>query len=390
MTTALVIGAGPAGLMAADALSQAEIDVTICDAMPSFGRKFLMAGKSGLNLTKDEPLDAFIARFGPLHPTMEAALRRFGPVEVMAWAEDLEQSIFTGSTGRVFPTAMKASPLLRAWLARLRAANVVFNSRWTWTGFQDGHSQFETPDGTKPIAADITILAMGGASWSKLGSTGAWAEHFDAVAPFKPANMGFQVAWSDHMTPFLGTPIKATALHAGRTSSRGEWVISRNGIEGGGVYDLSRKIRDGAPLHVDLFPDLSHQDVLSRVKKRRSKQSFPQFLKKTVRLSPIKTALFYEFTKGEDLNEAGKIADLLKALPVPILDPMPMDAAISTAGGLRISALDSHFMLRDQPGRFAAGEMLDWEAPTGGYLISGCLATGEAAARGALSWLKSI
>ncbi|MBB5720445.1 hypothetical protein FHS72_000049 [Loktanella ponticola] len=389
MSQALIIGGGPAGLMAADVLSQAAHDVTICDAMPSIGRKFLMAGKSGLNLTKDEPLDAFIARFGTIHPTLEAALRGFSPVEVMAWAEDLEQAIFTGSTGRVFPKAMKASPLLRAWLKRLRAANVTFNPRWRWTGFDGAASQFDTPDGLQTISPDVTVLAMGGASWAKLGSTGAWTAQFDSVAPFKPANMGFQVAWSDHMMPFFGQPVKATALYAGRRSSRGEWVISRNGIEGGGVYDLSAAVRDGAILHVDLFPDLTADAVLARAKKRRSKQSFSQFIKKSLRLSPIKAALFQEFTRDLDLSDAVRIAELLKSLPVPVSEPMPMDGAISTAGGLRIGALDTRFMVKDTPGVFAAGEMLDWEAPTGGYLINGCLATGYAAGHGALAWLST-
>jgi uncharacterized flavoprotein (TIGR03862 family) len=388
MSTALVIGAGPAGLMAADVLSQNGHDVTICDAMPSFGRKFLMAGKSGLNLTKDEPLDQFIARYGVLHPTLEAALRNFGPTEVMAWAEDLEQTIFTGSTGRVFPTAMKASPVLRAWLARLRAANVTFNARWKWTGFVEQSSEFSTPDGPKAINADVTVLAMGGASWSKLGSTGEWARHFDATAPFKPANMGFGVTWSDHMTRFFGEPVKATALHAGRKTTRGEWVITANGIEGGGIYDISSAIRDGAELHIDLFPDISAADISARVKKRRSKQSFSQFLKKTVRLSPLKTALLYEFTRDHDLNDSDVLTACLKSLPVAINGPMPMDGAISTAGGLRLSALDTQFMLKDRPGIFAAGEMLDWEAPTGGYLINGCLATGMAAGQGAARWLS--
>jgi len=389
MSQALIIGGGPAGLMAADVLSQAGHDVTICDSMPSLGRKFLMAGKSGLNLTKDEPLDAFVARFGTIHPTLETALRAFGPVEVMAWAEDLEQTIFTGSTGRVFPKTMKASPLLRAWLHRLQTRDAVFNPRWRWTGLDGTTSRFDTPDGPQTITPDVTILAMGGASWAKLGSTGAWASEFDATAPFKPANMGFEVIWSDYMTPFLGQPIKATALTAGRKSSRGEWVISSKGIEGGGVYDVSAAVRDGAALHIDLFPDLTTEAVLARAKKRRSKQSFSQFIKKSLRLSPIKAALFQEFTRDHDLSDAAQITALLKSLPVPITAPMPMDGAISTAGGLRFGALDPHLMTKTAPGVFAAGEMLDWEAPTGGYLINGCLATGYAAGHGALNWLST-
>jgi len=276
MSHALIIGAGPAGLMAAEVLSDAGHKVTVCDAMPSVGRKFLMAGKSGLNLTKDEPIDAFIAQFGTIHPTLEAALRAFGPTEVMAWAEDLEQAIFTGSTGRVFPKAMKASPLLRAWLGKLRASGVTFQQRWRWTGFDGKASCFATPDGTQKIAPDVTICAFGGASWRRLGATGAWAEEFADTAPFQPANMGFCVNWTDHMADFMGHPVKATALHAGRTMSRGEWVITPQGIEGGGVYEIAAKVRDGASLTLDLMPDLSERDVVARVKKRRAKQSFSQ------------------------------------------------------------------------------------------------------------------
>jgi uncharacterized flavoprotein (TIGR03862 family) len=388
MSHALIIGAGPAGLMAADVLSQAGHDVTVCDAMPSVGRKFLMAGKSGLNLTKDEPLDGFIARYGTIHPTFEAALRTFGPTEVMAWAEDLEQAIFTGSTGRVFPKAMKASPILRAWLGRLNTADVTFNTRWRWTGFVNGASTFDTPDGVQTIAPDVTVLAFGGASWAKLGSTGAWTQHFDAVAPFKPANMGFAVTWSDHMAPFFGHPIKATGLQAGRKRSRGEWVVTAQGIEGGGIYDLAATVRDGATLHIDLFPDLAADDVMRRVKKRRTKQSFSQFLKKSIRLSLVKAALFHEFSRDHDLSSADNMTTLLKALPVALTGPMPMDGAISTAGGLRFGAVNADFMLKDRPSVFAAGEMLDWEAPTGGYLINGCLATGQAAGQSALRWLS--
>lgn len=388
MSEALIIGAGPAGLMAADILSQAGQSVTICDAMPSVGRKFLMAGKSGLNLTKDEPIESFITRFGTIHPTFEAALRAFGPVEVMAWAEDLEQGIFTGSTGRVFPNAMKASPLLRAWLTRLRAAEVTMNMRWRWTGFTEDASCFDTPDGPQKITPDVTVLAMGGASWARLGSDGAWAEQFDTVAAFQPANVGFKVNWTEHMAPFFGQPVKATSLKAGRKTSRGEWVITQKGVEGGGIYDLSATMRDGATLYLDLFPDLSDADVQARVKKRHSKQSFSQFLKKALRLSPIKAALFQEFTQNEDLSDPEHLTRLLKFLPITVTETMAIDGAISTAGGLRFSALDTGYMCNDKPGVFAAGEMLDWEAPTGGYLITGCLATGHAAGQGALKRLS--
>lgn len=387
MRQALIIGAGPAGLMAADILSTEGHDVTVCDAMPSVGRKFLMAGKSGLNLTKDQPIDTFVAQYGAIHPTFETALRSFGPVDVMAWAEDLEQAIFTGSTGRVFPKAMKASPLLRAWLAKLSKANVTFQTRWNWTGFDGKSNCFNTPDGPQKITPDVTIYAFGGASWAKLGSNGAWAQHIDGTTPFKPSNMGFAVNWTDHMTPLMGQPVKATALHAGRKISRGEWVITPQGIEGGGVYEISAAVRDGATLSVDLMPDLSEKDLLARVRKRKSKQTFSQFLKNSVRLSPIKAALFQEFSQGLDLNTPEAIATALKGLPLSHQGSLPMDGAISTVGGVRLGGLTSTFMFKDQPGIFAAGEMLDWEAPTGGYLINGCLASGRAAGLGAAAWL---
>lgn len=387
MSQALIIGAGPAGLMAADVLSAAGHDVTICDAMPSVGRKFLMAGKSGLNLTKDESIDKFVAQYGAIHPTFETALRTFGPVDVMAWAEDLEQAIFTGSTGRVFPKAMKASPLLRAWLVRLRAANVTFQTRWKWTGFDGKANCFDTPDGPQKITPDVTVCAFGGASWAKLGSNGEWAAHLDGTTPFQPSNMGFAVQWTDHMLQFMGQPVKATALHAGRKISRGEWVLTPQGIEGGGIYEISATVRDGAQLCIDLMPDLSGQDVLARAKKRRSKQTFSQFLKKSIRLSPIKAALFQEFTRDLNLETPDAIATTLKALPLSHQGPLPQDGAISTVGGLRISELTQTFMIKDRPGMFAAGEMLDWDAPTGGYLINGCLAGGRAAGHGAVMWL---
>lgn len=387
MSHALIIGAGPAGLMAADVLSTAGHDVTVCDAMPSVGRKFLMAGKSGLNLTKDEPIDAFVAQYGPIHPTFETALRAFGPVEVMAWAEDLEQAIFTGSTGRVFPKVMKASPLLRAWLAKLSAANVSFQTRWKWTGFEGKTNCFDTPNGPQKITPDVTICAFGGASWAKLGSNGNWVTEFEGTTPFKPSNMGFSVNWTDHMAPLLGQPVKATALHAGRKISRGEWVITPRGIEGGGIYEISAAVRDGAHLTVDLMPDLSDTDVLNRAQKRRSKQTFSQFLKKSVRLSPMKAALFQEFSRDIEIETPEAVATALKALPISQQGPLPIDGAISTAGGLKLSALTHAFMIKDQPGIFAAGEMLDWDAPTGGYLINGCLASGRAAALGAITWL---
>ncbi|MCF7698789.1 TIGR03862 family flavoprotein [Loktanella sp. M215] len=382
--TALVIGAGPAGLMAAEVLSAAGLQVTVADRMPSVGRKFLMAGKSGLNLTKDEDTAACLAAYGDATEALRDAVAAFGPAEVMAWAERLGQPLFTGSTGRVFPVAMKASPLLRAWLARLATRDVRIVTRWTWTGWDGAAATFDTPDGPQAITTDVTILALGGASWRRLGSDGAWAAQFADTAPFQPANCGFRVAWSDHMTPFFGQPVKATALKAGGLSSRGEWVITRDGIEGGGIYAVSRAVREGAPLHVDLMPDMTATRIGQRVTAKGGKASLSQVLKSGLRLSPVKIALFHEMTRRAGTGAGAPLAGTLKALPLIHDGPAPLDSAISTAGGLRFKAL-SGFMLRDRPGVFACGEMLDWEAPTGGYLITASLATGRAAALQALA-----
>lgn len=379
--TAIIVGAGPAGLMAADVLSAAGVAVTVIDQMPSVGRKFLMAGKSGLNLTKIEDPAQFDAAFGDAPPALRDALAQFGPAQVTAWAEGLGQPVFTGSTGRVFPVAMKASPLLRAWLNRLTQQGVSLSTRWTWTGWDGNALRFDTPDGPVTRSADITILACGGASWRRLGSDGQWADHFSDVAPFEPANCGFRVGWSGHMAPYFGQPIKATTLHAGKATSRGEWVITQNGIEGGGIYAVSAAVRDGAPLFVDLMPDHELSALQQKLDAARHKSSLGKILKSTLRLPPVKIALFNEMSRRAE--PATHTAALLKALPMMHSGPAPLDQAISTAGGLRFSQLDG-LMLPSKPGTFAAGEMLDWEAPTGGYLITACLATGRAAAVAAL------
>jgi len=382
MSHALVIGAGPAGLMAADVLSAAGHQVTIADQMPSVGRKFLMAGKSGLNLTKAEPLADFLHRYDAPGPVLDA-VRAFGPEQVQGWARGLGQSVFTGSTGRVFPDVMKASPLLRAWLAKLRAAGCQFHTGWRWDGWNDGAAVFETPEGRQVMRADVTILALGGGSWARLGSDGSWVRHLDGTVPFKPSNCGFAVGWSDYMAPFFGQPVKATCLTAGALSSRGEWVLTKSGIEGGGVYEVSAAVREGASLAVDLLPDVSEGELRDRVATRGRKASRNELLRKVLRLSPIKTALINEFgrTPGSDL------ITIVKTLDLGALAPFPIDTAISTAGGVDGSNLVDGFMLSDRPGVFAAGEMLDWDAPTGGYLITACLATGRAAAQAALDWL---
>ena len=386
MTDALVIGAGPAGLMAADMLAAAGTKVTVAEAMPSVGRKFLMAGKSGLNLTKIEDEAAFLAAYGDAMPrALAKALAGFGPADVVDWATGLGQPVFTGSTGRVFPEVMKASPLLRAWLRRLDGNGVTLRTRWRWTGFDARALAFETPDGPRRLQPRVTVLALGGASWARLGSDGAWSRHFpNDTAPFAPANGGFIVHWSEHMRPFFGQPVKSVALRAGNALSRGEWVISEKGIEGGGVYAISRALREGAPLTVDLLPDWSLDKLQAALMRPRGKSSLTNHLRKVLRLDPVRLALLSEF--GRPFPD--DLAPLIKALPLPIAGPRPMDEAISTAGGLRFDALDDNLMLRDMPGVFCAGEMLDWEAPTGGYLITACLATGRLAGLSAAAFLQ--
>lgn len=383
MKTALVIGAGPAGLMAAEELAGAGLKVIVCDAMPSVGRKFLMAGKSGLNLTMDVDQGAFLGAFPAMPPALRAALGGFGPVQVKEWAQGLGQDVFTGSSERVFPTAMKASPLLRAWLQRLAGSGVTFRLRWRWMGWDGTAAVFQTPDGEQVVSPDVTVLAMGGASWARLGSNGAWVAQFaDLTAPFQPANVGFVVPWSDHMTRHFGSAVKGCALSVGGQSVRGEFVVSARGIEGGGVYAVSAAMRDGANLTLDLFPDLSHHDIAQRLARPRGKASLANHLRKVLRLEGVRAALVNEFGRPFPQDMAG----LLKALPVSHLGPRPLDEAISTAGGIRFDALDTGLMLRTRPGVFCAGEMLDWEAPTGGYLITACLATGRHAGRAAVQF----
>jgi hypothetical protein len=383
-TEALVIGAGPAGLMAAGELARAGLRVTVAEAKPSAGRKFLMAGKSGLNLTKAEPQAAFRAAYAEAADWLTPMLDAFGPDQVQDWARGLGQEVFTGSTGRVFPVAMKASPLLRAWLGQLGALGVTLRTRWRWTGFDGAGLVFATPEGAVRVTPRVTVLALGGASWARLGSDGAWAPVLRAegveIAPFQPANMGFSVAWSAQMARHFGQPVKGVALTAGGRVSRGEVVVSARGLEGGGLYPLSRALREGAALAIDLCPQWGMAEVTARLG-IGGKETLANRLRKALHLTPVQIALVQEF--GRPLPQGAGLAALLKALPVRLGPARPIDEAISTAGGITRAALTEGLELRARPGVFACGEMLDWEAPTGGYLLTACLATGRWAGRAA-------
>ncbi|MEE9387118.1 MAG: TIGR03862 family flavoprotein [Paracoccaceae bacterium] len=383
MTDALVIGAGPAGLMAAYELAKAGRQVVVVDAKPSVGRKLLMAGKSGLNLTKDEAYERFLPQFGDSAGRLGDILTAFDNSAVQDWARDLGQPVFTGSSGRVFPKAMKSSPLLRAWLGQLSDLGVAFRTRWHWQGWQDGVLQFSTPAGPQTLSPAVTVLALGGASWSRLGSDGLWAPwlagHGVELAPFAAANAGLVVDWTPHMARHFGQPVKGVGLSVGAVHSRGEFVVTQAGLEGGGVYTVSAALRTGAPLMLDLMPDWPLERIATKLRHRKSKTTLTNHLRKALQLTPVKLALLQEFAHPLPTGDA--LAKLIKALPVKYTGLAPMDGAISTAGGVAWGAVDSGLMLNAVPGVFVAGEMLDWEAPTGGYLLTGCLATGKWAGR---------
>ncbi|WP_192739683.1 TIGR03862 family flavoprotein [Bradyrhizobium sp. OAE829] len=399
-----IIGAGPAGLMAAEVLAQGGTAVTVHDAMPSAGRKLLMAGRGGLNLTHSEPLPAFLARYAEAMPNLTAAIDAFPPQALRDWSEALGQPTFVGSSGRVFPKAFKASPLLRAWLRRLDSQGVKLALRHRWTGWDDnGRLTFQTPDGQREIEATATVLALGGASWPRLGSDGAWAETLAAkgvkLSPLRPANSGFTVAWSDIFRDrFEGQPLKGVALTFGGHSVRGEAIITRTGIEGGAIYAFSANLREAilsagqATLHVALRPDLMIEELTARLSAPRGKQSQSNFLRKAAHLSPVAIGLLQEAAKTTGVSLASlppaDLARLINAVPINLNGTAPIGRAISTAGGIAFDELDGDFMIRRLPGVFAAGEMLDWEAPTGGYLLQASFATGAAAGRGVLKWLS--
>ncbi|TNE64257.1 MAG: TIGR03862 family flavoprotein [Alphaproteobacteria bacterium] len=393
-----IVGAGPTGLMAAERLAEAGFRPVLYDAMPTPARKFLMAGKSGLNITHSEPLDQFVGRYGTAHDHIGAAVRAFPPAAVREWAAGLGTETFVGSSGRVFPTEFKASPLLRAWLGRLGGMGVTLKTRHRWTGWTtDGALAFDTPDGAVAVQADATLLALGGPSWPRLGSDGAWVQALRDkgvdVQPFRPANCGFDCEWSAYFKDrFAGEPVKGTALSFADQRLKGDFVISHYGVEGSAIYGLSAALRDhieahgSATLSLDLMPDRSTEAVLAMLSKPRGKKSFATHLKKSVHLSGVKAALLRECLKTDTLADTIRLAAALKALPIKLTAPRPVAEAISTAGGISLEALDDALMLKAVPGVFAAGEMLDWEAPTGGYLLTGCLAEGRRAAEGMIRY----
>jgi len=391
-----VIGAGPAGLMVAEQLAMQGFAVSVHDRMPSFGRKFLMAGRGGLNLTHAEPLPDFLARYRPEAPALRAAIEAFPPEQLIAWCHGLGIETFVGSSQRVFPRALKASPLLRAWMLRLDGLGVTMHVKHRWTGFSAaGKPCFDAPEGAIEVAADAVVLALGGASWPRLGADGSWVGLLPGVAvtPFAPSNMGFRVAWSALFRDrFQGHALKRIALsHAGQRL-RGEAMVTAGGIEGGAIYALSAALREAiaregsTTLTIDLRPDLDLPEVTQRLAQRGRAETTSTALRKALALSPVAIALLQEVLHAK--TSALPLAALVKALPLRLDAPEGLARAISSAGGIAWSALDESLMLSAHPGVFACGEMLDWEAPTGGYLLQGCFSTGVRAAAGAAAWLQ--
>ena len=386
--------------MAAEVLATAGASVTVFERMPTVGRKFQVAGRGGLNLTHSEPLDDFLGRYGPAESFLADAVQRFGPEALRTWADDLGAATFVGTSGRIFPEALRATGLLRAWLQRLDELGVEIRPRHTWTGWSThGHLRFiEGDDQPLEVAADATILALGGASWPRTGSDGKWVEAVQAtgvaVTSLRPSNCGFVVDWTDGFAErFAGTPIKDVVLHEGSGAARGDLMVTKDGLEGGPVYALSSRLRgaieDGTTpvVLVDLFPDASRADVEARLARRRPKDSVTTGLTRAG-LSPVAIGLLREATGNKIPRDLDALAELLSSVPVTLLAPRPIERAISTAGGVALAGVDEHMMLRARPGTFVAGEMLDWEAPTGGYLLQGAFSTAVAAAEGALAWLE--
>lgn len=398
--TVAVIGGGPAGLMAAEVISAHGVHVDVYDSMPSLGRKFLMAGKSGLNLTHSEPFERFVSRYGKRRAQLEEMLKTFGPEQIRDWSRGLGIETFVGTSGRVFPIGMKASPLLRAWLKRLSDAGVSVHLRQRWIGFLPDRSlHFSTPSGDVTAQADAVVLALGGGSWSRLGSDGAWVSWLRNagvdVKPLRPSNCGFDVAWSKHFRErFEGHPIKSVALSFGDFHQQGEFIVTKEGVEGSLIYAASALLRNeieahgSAVIRLDLAPDRSYEWLVESLSKTRGSRSMATHLEKTIHIKGVKAGLLREFVPKEDFAYPQTLAQFLKNLPIPLVATRPLDEAISSAGGVTFESMDEHLMLKSMPGVFCAGEMLDWEAPTGGYLLTACFASGYIAGQGALKHLK--
>jgi hypothetical protein len=403
--SAIIIGGGPAGLMAAEVLATAGIAVDLFDAMPSVGRKFLLAGKGGMNITHSEPLEPFLGRYGARREALEPLVRAFDPDALRAWIHDLGIPTFVGSSGRVFPEGMKSAPLLRAWLHRLRELGVRIHVRHRWLGWDEaGALRFATPAGEVRTSAPAVILALGGASWARLGSDGAWVPLLTArgvpIAPLRPANCGFECAWSEHFrTRFAGQPVKPVVLsftddRGVEHRRQGELMVTEHGLEGGLIYALSALLREAiaqqgqATIHLDLVPGRTLERLTAELARPRGAASLAKHLKARAGIEGVKAGLVREVLTGAQLDDPAVLARTLKALPLRLTATRPIDEAISSAGGVLFEALDDHLMLRNLPGVFCAGEMLDWEAPTGGYLLTACFASGRAAGLGALAWLN--
>ena len=400
-----VIGGGPAGLMAAEILIQNGVRVDFYDAMPSVGRKFLLAGKGGLNLTHSETSELFLSRYGARRAQIEPWLEVFGPEALRLWVHGLGVETFVGTSGRVFPTEMKAAPLLRAWLHRLRTAGVRFHMRHRWQGWnEEGALRFSIPDGEKLVHSDAVVLALGGGSWARLGSNGAWVPLLEqrgvSVAALRPANCGFDVGWSEHFrTRFAGHPLKSvvatfTDKEGVTVRKQGEFMVTANGIEGSLIYALSAPLRDeiesagAAVLYLDLLPGRELSFVIAELARPRGSRSMSSHLQSRLGIKGVKAGLLRECVAAQDYTDPARLGTMIKALPVRLIAPRPLDEAISSAGGVAFEALDERLMIRSLPAVFCAGEMLDWEAPTGGYLLTACFASGRAAGLGVLDWLN--
>jgi uncharacterized flavoprotein (TIGR03862 family) len=402
-----VIGGGPSGLMAAEVLIQGGVQVDVFDAMPSVGRKFLLAGKGGMNITHSEDIDPFLSRYGERHAQITPMLDAFSPEALRHWIHGLGIETFIGSSGRIFPTDMKAAPLLRAWLHRLRNSGVRFHMRHRWTGWNTDHPcdlLFSTPDGVRPTQPDAVILALGGGSWPRLGSDGTWTAALEqrgvSIIPLQPSNCGFDVGWSEHFrTRFAGHPVKGVVANftdrANKVYRRqGELVVTDSGVEGSLIYALSAPLRDeiaatgSATVFLDLVPGKELQHIIDEIAHPRGSRSISSHLQSRVGIAGVKAGLLRELIPAPAFTDPVRLGNAIKAVPLRLRAPRPIEEAISSAGGVAFESLDAHLMIRSMPGVFCAGEMLDWEAPTGGYLLTACFASGRRAGAGVLNWLN--